>query len=154
MPSIWNIYHISLWIFSCWGGWGRKNLIDGLWRPPCWFAAVPPEKREDNDLGLFTQTRLKECGTSGLGTLKCCGVSGQVPCWTSRWSRSQMFVKPKGWKRWNTPGNTCFFQLWVDIICIYIYISLARYITSSARTSRGRKFPKGKELYSTERICL
>jgi len=26
--------------------------------------------------------------------------------------------------------------------------------TSSARTSRGRKFPKGKELYSTERICL
>ena len=27
-------------------------------------------------------------------------------------------------------------------------------ITSSARTSRGRKFPKGKELYSTERICL
>ena len=30
---------------------------------------------------------------------------------------------------------------------IYIY-------TSSARTSRGRKFPKGKELYSKERICL
>ena len=26
--------------------------------------------------------------------------------------------------------------------------------TSSARTSRGRKFPKGKELYSKERICL
>ena len=26
--------------------------------------------------------------------------------------------------------------------------------TSSTRTSRGRKFPKGKELYSTERICL
>ena len=28
------------------------------------------------------------------------------------------------------------------------------YCTSSARTSRGRKFPKGKELYSKERICL
>ena len=27
-------------------------------------------------------------------------------------------------------------------------------LTSSARTSRGRKFPKGKELYSTERIYL
>jgi len=27
-------------------------------------------------------------------------------------------------------------------------------LASSARTSRGRKFPKGKELYSTERICL
>ena len=26
--------------------------------------------------------------------------------------------------------------------------------TSSTRTSRGRKFPKGKELYNTERICL
>ena len=29
-----------------------------------------------------------------------------------------------------------------------------RIYTSSARTSRGQKFPKGKELYSTERICL
>ena len=29
-----------------------------------------------------------------------------------------------------------------------------REVTSSARTSRGWKFPKGKELYSTERICL
>ena len=32
---------------------------------------------------------------------------------------------------------------------IYIHLN-----TSSTRTSRGRKFPKGKELYNTERICL
>ena len=35
----------------------------------------------------------------------------------------------------------------IFVYCLYIY-------TSSARTSRGRKFPKGKELYSKERICL
>ena len=31
---------------------------------------------------------------------------------------------------------------------------ITNYITSSARTSRGRKFPKGKELYSKEKNCL
>ena len=36
----------------------------------------------------------------------------------------------------------------------YFKDKLSILYTSSARTSRGRKFPKGKELYSTERICL
>ena len=36
---------------------------------------------------------------------------------------------------------------------VFFLVFKKRY-TSSARTSRGRKFPKGKELYSTERICL
>ena len=56
-----------------------------------------------------------------------------------------------GEKRWmeatdsytGGPKKTCP-GWWFQICCC----------TSSARTSRGRKFPKGKELYSKERICL
>ena len=40
------------------------------------------------------------------------------------------------------------YQVYVLLEFIHIHS------TSSARTSRGRKFPKGKELHSTERICL
>ena len=45
-----------------------------------------------------------------------------------------------------------FFDPWDS--CPKYVISIQYMHTSSARTSRGRKFPKGKELYSTERICL
>jgi len=41
-----------------------------------------------------------------------------------------------------------------DISRIYCKLLYIYTYTSSARTSRGRKFPKRKELYSTERICL
>ena len=37
---------------------------------------------------------------------------------------------------------------------LWRYVWDILYITSSTRTSRGRKFPKGKELYNAERICL
>ena len=47
-----------------------------------------------------------------------------------------------------------FPYFFVGIFILATMAWIAYTVTSSARTSRGRKFPKGKELYSKERICL
>ena len=51
--------------------------------------------------------------------------------------------------RWWAAG-----PFWANSVQLNRKGRLYQILTSSARTSRGRKFPKGKELYSTERICL
>ena len=70
--------------------------------------------------------------------------------WSKSWQARSKFQKNACLEPWNALLGCCT-SIW-SIYDLYIYIY--DLYTSSTRTSRGRKFPKGKELYNTERICL